>query len=159
MSVAFEADAGWSGALRRAVFAAHLSGLAGAAAIAQLLAAGGRPWLASASALCACTAIALGLRRAGGAVQAGHLSVDASGAARWQSPDGPCEPLEPQRWLRVGALVWIDARAGGRRVRLLLGRDRFPDEAAWRRLLAWLGWLDRGGRGETPLQNAPPGRS
>lgn len=159
MTVAFEAAAGWSRALRRAVLAAHLTGLAGVAAIAQLLAASGRPWLAVASALVGCAGFALGLWCARRAAQSGRLSVTATGAARWQRPGGPIEPLEPLRWLRLGTLVWIDARAGERRVRLLLGRDRLPDDATWRRLLAWLVWLGRGGRSETPLQNAPSGRS
>lgn len=158
MSVAFEIAAGTSRALRRAVFAAHLTGIAGIVASAHALAGGGHPWLAAASSVVGAILVVRGLRHARRRVETGLLAVAPDGSALWRPAHGPAEPLEPLRWFRVGSLVWVDGRTTCRRVRLMSGRDRVPDDATWRRLLSWLRWLDRGGRGDAPLQVVPTGR-
>ena len=109
----------------------------------------GRPWLAAALAAALGALLAVSLRRAASGGQRGLLSVSSGGAAHWLADGAQPQALEPQaleplRWSVLGGLVWIEGRAGGRRVRILSGRQEMGDRR-WRLLLAWLRWMDRGG--------------
>ena len=57
------------------------------------------------------------------------------------------------RWHSIGPLAWVDGTAGGFRVRLLIGRDAVS-ATQWRRLHAWLRWMDRGGASRHHLESA-----
>ena len=144
MPAGFEVPAGDSRSLRRAVRAAHLTAAAGVALLCAAFASSGRPWLAAALAPALGAALAITLRRTARGGQHGLLSVCCGGAARWLADGAQPQALEPLRWSVLGDLVWIEGRAGGRRVRILSGREEIGDRG-WRRLLAWLRWMDRGG--------------
>lgn len=153
----FEVPAGRSVALRRAILAAHATGVAGGLLLAALLARSGHDGAAAAVLLAAGILVSLSWRRASRAARSGTLSVADRGTARWAGVDGVAAAFEPRRWCVLGGLAWIDGRAAGRPTRLLLGRAEAGD-GAWRRLMAWLRWMDRGGRpAPAPLETGADG--
>ncbi len=154
MSLSFELPVGPSRVVHAATAWAHLCGLAGAALLGLDLHHAGRSWAGVAVACVALLATALSWSRSVRRLAAGRLAVDDDGAAQWQAqPARGAIPFEPLRWHTIGPLAWIDGASGDRRVRLLLGRDRAGD-ADWRRLQAWLRWMDRGGRRRMDLESA-----
>ena len=79
----------------------------------------------------------------------GRLAVDEQGRASWSGPEGvpATHAVIPVRWFAGATVVWIRINPCSRpaaRYDLLLGRDGTSDEQ-WRRLRAWLLWLERSG--------------
>jgi len=81
------------------------------------------------------------------------LAIDEAGAVAVSAgPGRPARPLALRASCQLPGLIVLvlapspgDARAAGpgRLVTLLLGRDQLPDDA-WRKLLVWLRWMERG---------------
>jgi hypothetical protein len=170
MSVAFEIEVAPSRAHARTVAAIRAVPAVGAALVA-LQVAGGPTVLAGDEPLARALAVALGAslavvlsvaallawRRpaAPGAPLGTVLAVDAAGEATLRAPGAAApRPVSLKASCRLpGLTVLILAPyllhspegRGARMTTLLLGRDAMPDDA-WRRLHAWLRWLERGRR-------------
>jgi len=152
----FEVPAGTSATLRRSILAAHITGMAGIVLLVALLAGAGHIGTAVASLAAGGALVALSWRRVSRTGLPGTLAVADRGSARWTVGAVAAE-FEPSRWCVLGGLAWIDGLAAGRPTRLLLGREEAGD-AAWRRLMAWLRWMDRGGRPRPePLETGADG--
>lgn len=79
--------------------------------------------------------------------EAGLLRISADGHIWWQADGRRASlPLQPLRWYAGRRVTWIHASAspGTARLQLLLWRTS-ADDAAWRKLQAWLVWRERGG--------------
>jgi hypothetical protein len=79
---------------------------------------------------------------------AGLLRIAVDGHMWWQAGAGRASlPLRPLRWYAGRRVTWIHASVspGAARLQLLLWRTS-ADDAAWRKLQAWLVWCERGGR-------------
>jgi len=79
----------------------------------------------------------------------GRLSVDETGGGCWQAQEDAAGEgariVRIERWCATEHLVWLrfaEAGEGGRRD-TLIARDACSAEQ-WRRLRAWLTWLERG---------------
>ena len=78
---------------------------------------------------------------------AGLLRIGPDGHIWWQADGRRASlPLQPLRWYAGRRVTWIHASAspGTARLQLLLWRTS-ADDAAWRKLQAWLVWRERGG--------------
>lgn len=79
--------------------------------------------------------------------EAGLLRISPDGHIWWQADGRRASlPLQPLRWYAGRRVTWIHASAspGTARLQLLLWRTS-ADDAAWRKLQAWLVWRERGG--------------
>ena len=162
MSLSFELQIGPSRVVYATMACAHLCGAAGAALLGASLYLAGQPWSALAIVAGGALAALLSYRRARARLRRGRLAVGTDGAANWRDAPpaqgasrGP-RPFEPLRWHGIGPLAWIDGVSGGRRLRLLSGRDLASD-AQWRQLHAWMRWMDRGGARREHLESAASG--
>ncbi|MGD9945898.1 MAG: hypothetical protein AB7L76_17550 [Burkholderiaceae bacterium] len=75
----------------------------------------------------------------------GRLFVDEHGLASWRPPGGHPGLVNVERWSAGERLVWLrlTGHRSAPRFDLLLPRRAFDDDS-WRRLRAWLLWLQRG---------------
>ena len=162
MSLAFHLRVEPSPAGSALIRAAHVVGVAGAALAGAYLQQQGATVAAALVIVWVVLAVRVSADRARRRAPLGWLSVDDAGRARWARAGAdpvadpgavpgadaarvpPGEPFVPAHWFRFGPVTWLGGRAGPRPVHLLLGADRSPDES-WRRLSAWLHWLERGG--------------